>query len=70
MGRGAEGTGVHVVAYMQVSADKRVVHGLGLRRAAAKLAAYAALYELDLMAIEIDAGVGANTLQRQLCSGP
>ena len=58
------GTGAHVVAYMEVSTDKQVVHGLSLEAQQAKLTAYAALYELDLMAIEIDAGVGANTLER------
>ena len=42
----------------------RSEHGLSLDAQQAKLAAYATLYELDLVAIEVDAGVSAKTLQR------
>jgi site-specific DNA recombinase len=55
---------VRTVAYVRVSTDKQVEHGLSLDAQQAKLMAYAALYELDLVAIEVDAGVSAKTLQR------
>jgi DNA invertase Pin-like site-specific DNA recombinase len=57
-------TPVRTVAYVRVSTDKQVEHGLSLDAQQAKLAAYATLYELDLVAIEVDAGVSAKTLQR------
>jgi site-specific DNA recombinase len=53
-----------VVAYVRVSTEKQAEQGLSLDAQRAKLMAYAALYELDLVAIEVDAGVGAKTLQR------
>jgi DNA invertase Pin-like site-specific DNA recombinase len=53
-----------VVAYVRVSTDKQVEQGLSLEAQQAKLTAYAALYELDLVAVEVDAGVSAKTLQR------
>ena len=55
---------VRTAAYVRVSTDKQVEHGLSLDAQQAKLLAYAALYELDLVAIEVDAGVSAKTLQR------
>jgi site-specific DNA recombinase len=55
---------VRTVAYVRVSTDKQVEHGLSLDAQQAKLTAYATLYELDLVAIEVDAGVSAKTLQR------
>ena len=58
------GPGVRVVAYVWVSTEKQAEQGLSLDAQQAKLAAYAALYELDLVATEIDAGVSAKTLQR------
>jgi DNA invertase Pin-like site-specific DNA recombinase len=53
-----------VVAYVRVSTDKQVEHGLSLEAQQAKFMAYAALYELDLVAMEVNAGVRAKTLQR------
>ena len=47
-----------------VSTDKQVEHGLSLEAQQTKLMTYAALYDLALVAIEIDAGVSAKTLQR------
>jgi site-specific DNA recombinase len=55
---------VRTVAYVRVSTDKQVEHGLSLEAQQAKLTTYAALYELDLVAVEVDAGVSAKTLQR------
>jgi DNA invertase Pin-like site-specific DNA recombinase len=54
----------HVVAYVRVSTEKQAEQGLSLDAQQAKLAAYATLYELDLVVTEIDAGVSAKTLQR------
>jgi site-specific DNA recombinase len=53
-----------VVAYVRVSTEKQAEQGLSLDAQQAKLAAYATLYELDLVVTEIDAGVSAKTLQR------
>ena len=58
------GAGTRAVAYVRVSTDKQVEHGLSLEAQQAKLMAYATLYELDLVAMEVDAGVSAKTLQR------
>jgi site-specific DNA recombinase len=55
---------IQVVAYVRVSTDKQVEHGLSLEAQQAKLTAYADLYELDLVAIEVNAGLSAKTLQR------
>ena len=55
---------VRTVAYVRVSTDKQVEHGLSLEAQQAKLMTYVALYDLALVAIEIDAGVSAKTLQR------
>jgi Resolvase, N terminal domain len=55
---------VWTVAYVRVSTDKQVEHGLSLEAQQAKLTAYAALYDLDLVAIEVDVGVSAKMLQR------
>jgi site-specific DNA recombinase len=63
-GRRAIGTRPRVVAYVRVSTEKQAEQGLSLDAQQAKLTAYAALYELDLVAIEVDAGAGAKTLQR------
>jgi DNA invertase Pin-like site-specific DNA recombinase len=57
-------TPVRTVAYVRVSTDKQVEHGLSLDAQQAKLTAYATLYDLDLVAVEVDAGVSAKTLQR------
>ena len=52
------------VAYIRVSTDKQVEHGVSLDAQKAKVDAYAALYDLDLVAVEVDAGVSAKTLDR------
>ena len=38
-------------------------HGLSLEAQRVKLTTYSALYELDLVAVEVDAGASAKTLQ-------
>ena len=52
------------VAYIRVSTDKQAEHGVSLEAQRAKLQAYAALYDLDLVAVEVDAGLSASTLDR------
>lgn len=52
------------VAYLRVSTDKQADHGVSLDAQRAKVEAYAALYDLDLVAVEVDAGVSAKTLDR------
>jgi site-specific DNA recombinase len=53
-----------VVAYVRVSTEQQAEQGLSLDAQQAKLTAYALLYDLDLVAVEVDAGVSAKTLQR------
>jgi len=52
------------VAYVRVSTDKQAEHGVSLDAQRAKVEAYASLYDLDLVAVEVDAGVSAKTLDR------
>ncbi len=52
------------VAYLRVSTGKQAEQGLSLEAQQAKVEAYAGLYDLDLVAVEIDAGASAKTLQR------
>ena len=57
-------TRTRTVAYIRVSTDKQAEHGVSLDAQRAKLEAYAALYDLDLVAIEVDSGLSASTLDR------
>jgi site-specific DNA recombinase len=43
------------IAYVRVSTDKQAEHGVSLDAQRAKLDAYAALYDLELVAVEVDA---------------
>lgn len=52
------------VAYLRVSTDKQADRGVSLEAQRAKVLAYAELYDLDLVAIEVDAGVSAKSLER------
>ena len=52
------------VAYLRVSTEKQADAGVSLDAQRAKVTAYAALYDLDLVAIEVDAGASAKTLDR------
>ena len=57
------------VAYLRVSTAGQAEHGVSLDAQRAKVEAYAALYDLDLVAVEVDAGVSAKTLDRPaLCA--
>jgi site-specific DNA recombinase len=53
-----------VVGYVRVSTEEQASEGVSLEAQRAKLEAYARLYELDLVAVEVDAGVSAKTLER------
>lgn len=57
-------TPTRTVAYLRVSTDKQADHGVSLEAQRAKVEAYAALFDLDLVAIEVDAGVSAKSLGR------
>lgn len=57
-------TPTRAVAYLRVSTDKQADHGVSLDAQRAKVAAYAALYDLEIVAVEVDAGVSAKTLDR------
>jgi site-specific DNA recombinase len=52
------------IAYIRVSTDKQAEHGVSLEAQEAKVRAYAALYDLELVAIEVDAGESASSLKR------
>ncbi len=49
---------------MRVSTDKQAEHGVSLDAQVAKIQAYAALYDLDIVATEVDAGLSACSLER------
>ena len=53
-----------VVGYVRVSTDEQANEGVSLDAQRGKLAQYADLHDLDLVATEADAGVSAKTLDR------
>lgn len=52
------------MGYIRVSTEKQADYGISLDAQQAKLAAYAALYDLTLVEVIVDAGVSAKTLDR------
>ena len=52
------------VAYLRVSSKDQAESGLSLPAQAEKVAAYAQLYDLELVATEVDAGLSAKSLER------
>jgi site-specific DNA recombinase len=52
------------VAYLRVSTDKQADAGVSLDAQRAKVEQYAALYDLELVEVIVDAGVSAKTLDR------
>jgi DNA invertase Pin-like site-specific DNA recombinase len=52
------------VAYLRVSTDKQADRGVSLDAQRAKVAAYAELYDLELVEVVVDAGASAKTLDR------
>jgi DNA invertase Pin-like site-specific DNA recombinase len=59
-----EAARTRTIAYVRVSTDKQAEHGVSLEAQRSKVEAYAALYDLDLVAVEVDAGVSAKSLDR------
>jgi site-specific DNA recombinase len=57
-------TSTRAVAYLRVSTDKQADHGVSLAAQKAKVEAYASLFDLDLVAVEVDAGASAKSLAR------
>lgn len=53
-----------VVGYIRVSTEHQADAGVSLDAQRAKLTAYAAAMELELVGIQVDAGVSAKTLER------
>jgi DNA invertase Pin-like site-specific DNA recombinase len=53
------------VAYLRVSTDKQADHGVSIDAQRAKIAAYAQLYDLELVEVVVDAGASAKTLERE-----
>lgn len=52
------------IAYLRVSTDKQADRGVSLDAQRAKVAAYAELYDLELVEVVVDAGASAKTLDR------
>ena len=52
------------VSYLRVSAERQADHGVSLAAQRAKVEAYANLFELNLVAVEVDTGVSAESLPR------
>jgi len=52
------------VAYLRVSLEKQADRGVSLDAQRAKVAAYAELYDLELVEVIVDAGASAKTLDR------
>jgi site-specific DNA recombinase len=52
-----------VIGYIRVSTEEQAVNGQSLDAQRAKLEAYAALYDLELVDIIVDAGVSAKSLE-------
>jgi len=55
---------VKAVGYIRVSTEEQANSGISLDAQKAKIEAYAALYDIELVSIEVDAGVSAKTLNR------
>ena len=51
--------------YIRVSTEQQADHGNSLEAQRAKLEAYASLYGLETVAIEVDAGLSAGSLERE-----
>ena len=64
MKKGNSQGGTRVVAYVRVSTDKQAGEGHSLEAQEAKIRAYCSLYDLELVAIEMDAGESAKSLNR------
>ncbi len=52
------------IAYLRVSTDEQATTGVSLDAQRAKVAAYCALYDIELVGVEVDAGLSAKNLKR------
>jgi DNA invertase Pin-like site-specific DNA recombinase len=57
------------IAYLRVSTEKHADRGVSLDAQRAKVAAYAELYDLELVETIVDAGESAKSLDDQACGG-
>ena len=57
-------TPTRAIAYLRVSIEKQADAGVSLEAQRAKVEAYAALYDLELVTVEVDAGASAKSLDR------
>jgi site-specific DNA recombinase len=64
MARKLSTTTTTAVGYARVSTSQQAEHGISLDAQVAKIRAYAALYDIELMDVVVDAGVSAKTLDR------
>lgn len=55
---------MRAVGYIRVSSEEQATGGVSLDAQRAKVVGYAELYGLELVALEVDAGVSAKTLER------
>jgi DNA invertase Pin-like site-specific DNA recombinase len=55
---------MRAVAVVRVSTDEQAEHGVSLDQQRAKIEAYCSVYEIDLVAVEVDAGLSAKNLNR------
>lgn len=55
---------IRAVGYIRVSSEEQAASGFSLDAQRAKLTAYAALYDIELVSIQVDAGISAKTLDR------
>lgn len=58
------GMATKAVAYVRVSTEKQADGGVSLEAQKAKIAAYASLYDVDVVEVVVDAGVSAKSLDR------
>lgn len=55
---------MRAVGYVRVSSEEQATGGVSLAAQEAKVRGYAALHDLELVAVEVDAGVSAKTIER------
>lgn len=64
----AKVNGTRTVAYLRVSTDQQAEHGVSLDAQRAKVEAYASLFDLVLVGVEVDAGESGKSLGRPALS--
>src|SRR4051794_22768833 len=61
---GQGGGDMRAVGYVRVSSEEQAAGGVSPAAQEAKVRMYAELHDLDLVAVEVDAGVSAKTIER------